>query len=62
MIFSKFRVKIKEKPKQFILEGYAWGEKLKKEHNIKTEVKGATYSQLEVKKNKEWLAQCIVDV
>lgn len=63
MVFSKFEVKIK-KNKIFKLRGYAFGEKLNHEkHNIKDEVKGATYSQLKVeqKKNK-WIAQCIVDV
>jgi SHS2 domain-containing protein len=62
MVFSKFKVKIK-KEKNLKLEGEAWGEKLKKEHEIKDEIKGATYSQLKVKKEKQgWIAQCIVDV
>jgi len=48
----------------FKLEGYALGEKLQiKKHNIKDEIKGATYSQLKVeKKGDKWIAQCIVDV
>lgn len=63
MVFSKFKVSIK-KNKTFELEGYALGEKLDSEkHNIKDEVKGATYSQLKVEqKNNKWVVQCIVDV
>ena len=65
MVFSKFKVKIlKEKiEKRLKIKGLALGEKLKQEHNIKNEIKGATYSQLKVHKNKGlWIAQCIVDV
>jgi len=65
MVFSEFEVKI-EKKERFFLEGTAKGEKLVPEkHNIKDEVKGATYSQLKVyqdEKTKRWIAQCIVDV
>lgn len=72
LVFSKFKVSIKEKDSQeegngqFFLVGFAWGEKLDpNKHEIKDEVKGATYSQLKVhynKKNKKWIAQCVVDV
>lgn len=66
MVFSKFKVKIKilkGKKLKIKLNGEAWGEKLKPEHEIRNEIKGATYSQLKVKKEKgEWIAQCIVDV
>lgn len=67
MVFSQFKVKItKENDQTFQLKGYAKGENLNvKRHNIKDEVKGATYSQLKVyqdKKSKKWIAQCIVDV
>ncbi len=62
-VFSDFKVKI-IKGELFRLEGYAFGEKLDAEkHNIKDEVKGATYSQLKVYKARgKWVAQCIVDV
>jgi len=65
MVFSKFEAKIVEgKPLQ--LKGNAYGEKFNAEkHNVKDEVKGATYSQLKVykdKKTKKYIAQCIVDV
>ncbi len=62
MVFSKFKVKIK-KNEILKIEGEVFGEKLRKKHNIKDEVKGATYSQLKVfKKNNKYIAQCIVDV
>lgn len=65
MVFSKFKVKI-IKNRNFEIKGFAMGEKLNaKKHNIKDEVKGATYSQLKVyqdKKTKLWISQCIVDV
>lgn len=66
MVFSQFKVKIvKNETKIWRIEGYAQGEKFDaKRHNIKDEVKGATYSQLKVyqDKSKKWIAQCIVDV
>lgn len=67
MVFSQFRVVVERKnDKLFKLEGVAKGEKFNVvRHNIKNEVKGATYSQLKVyqdKKTKLWIAQCIVDV
>jgi SHS2 domain-containing protein len=65
MMFSEFKVKIKrdEKKKKFELEGQALGEKLSEKHELKTEIKAATYSQLKVfEKNKRFIAQCIVDV
>lgn len=68
IIFSKFEVRISEN-NGLKLEGFAYGEKLNiKAHEIKEEIKAATYSQLKVYKelkgnNKDkWIAQCIVDV
>jgi len=59
MLFSKFDVKIKDNK----LIGYAFGEKINKKHELKVEVKAATYSQLKVFQNKKkWICQCIVDV
>lgn len=62
MVFSEFEVKIGKQGKE--LEGIARGEKMdKKRHRLKTEVKGASYSGLDVREEKgECLAQCIVDV
>ena len=64
MFYSAFTVEIEEKEGQFFLRGKAAGERMNpKTQDIKTEVKGATYSQLKVAEEKgEWMAQCIVDV
>jgi len=61
MMFSEFKI---TKLKNGILEGLAKGEKLKdKKHKLKTQVKAATYSNLEVgKKGDLFFAKCVVDV
>ena len=60
MAFSDFEVKIKNNN----LECSAKGEKIDlKKHEIKTEVKAATYSGLKVeKKVKKFYSQCVLDV
>ena len=59
MVFSEFIVRIKDHN----LEATAKGEKLEPErHNVKTEVKAATYSQLRIERNDHFLVQCVVDV
>jgi len=59
MLFSKFKVKIKENE----VKGYAIGEKIQKKHQLKTEIKAATYSELKVFQEKSsWVVQCIIDV
>ena len=63
LVFSKFKVKISKRNDDFQIIGEAWGEKRQEKHQLKTEVKAATYSQLKVKKIRgRWVAQCIVDV
>ena len=67
MVFGKFIVYIKENKskKQLELKAEAFGEKLNiTKHNIKVEVKAATYGELRVylDKDKNWISQCIVDV
>jgi len=64
MIFSKFEVSVKGDEHGAELKAICFGEKISsKKHELMTEVKAATYSQLKViKKGKEWVAQCIVDV
>lgn len=43
--------------------GQAWGEPWSDKHTVGTEVKGATLTQLSVKKvNARWEARCVVDV
>lgn len=60
MVFSKFSVKITDTK----LTGTAYGEKLDVEkHEVKTEVKAATYGSLSVKKEgNDFVAKCVVDV
>ena len=60
MVFSYFMVQIRDHS----LIGAVKGEHLDPEkHEIKTEVKAATYSQLKVaEENGKFIAQCVVDV
>lgn len=60
MVFSDFKV---DSLRGDSLKGYALGEKLdRRKHRLNVEVKAATYSMLKVYKNREYVAQCIVDV
>lgn len=65
LIFSKFKVNaVKKSGNNLKLEAKAWGEELDSEkHNVKTEVKAATYSGLkfEEKEGKFYL-QCVLDI
>ena len=60
MLWSRFEVTL-EGPR---LHGRAWGEKVNIDrHRPAVEVKGATYTQLQVRKRDgDWIAQCVVDV
>jgi len=61
MLFSRFEVAIDGGS----LRGRAWGERVDVEkHDPIVEVKGATYTSLEVARRQsgEWVAQCVVDV
>ena len=61
MLFSKFEVAANGKQ----LTGKAWGEKLDlNRHMPVVEIKGATYSDLKVQRDKDgtWIAQCIIDI
>jgi SHS2 domain-containing protein len=65
MVFSEFKVKeIKKENSGFSLKGVVVGEEIDFEkHQLKIEVKAATYSQLRVwKENGKCFAQCVVDV
>ena len=65
MFFSDFKVKkIEEKGNKFYLEGEALGEKIDlNRHELKTEVKAATYHGLKVEKtDDECRVRCVVDV
>jgi SHS2 domain-containing protein len=57
----KFSIKVDEK--NLKLEGKAWGEKLDPDrHETRTHVKACTYHKMEIKKNKAWSAQVILDI
>lgn len=60
MLFSRFRVTFAGHS----LVGEAWGELVDvAKHQPAVEVKGATYTELHVRKGSgEWVAQCVVDV
>ena len=63
MFFSEFKVSIK-KDKGYELTGKAIGEKINLDiHQVKTEVKAATYSGLKFEeKNKKYYLQCVLDI
>lgn len=58
MIFGEFHLQHKNHQWQ----GEALGETWRDEHTRGTEVKGATLTMLQVKKNSLWHVQCVVDV
>lgn len=60
MLFSRFEVTIEGNH----LTAAAWGEKIDvRRHQPAVEIKGATYTELAVnQRQKQWLAQCVVDV
>lgn len=60
MLFSRYQVTINGHQ----LRATAWGEAVDKlKHQPAVEIKGATYTQLNVtQQNQQWVAQCIVDV
>jgi SHS2 domain-containing protein len=61
MLFARFHVHLKNGA----LDAQAWGEKLDPaRHEPAVEVKGATYTELQVRQDATgaWIAQCVVDV
>lgn len=61
MLFGRFQVRLDE----YSLHATAWGESVEvTRHQPAVEVKGATYTELAVKKDERgrWIAQCVVDV
>ena len=61
LLFSRFQVQIRDGR----LEGKAWGETVEPaRHAAAVEVKGATYTALQVARDADgrWRAQCVVDV
>ncbi len=64
VLFNKFDLYIINDGDEWKLNGICFGEKInKKKHDIKSDVKAASYHQLKVEeKNRKWIAQCVVDV
>jgi len=62
LAFSKFEVKVDEKKME--LKALLYGEKIDvKRHEVRTEVKAATYHRMEIKKlDGKWKAKVIVDI
>jgi SHS2 domain-containing protein len=61
MLFSRFAVRFNDHS----LHATAWGEPIEvARHQPAVEVKGATYTELSVKRDEQgrWIAQCVVDV
>ena len=61
MLFSRFNVRFND----HALHATAWGEPIEvARHQPAVEVKGATYTELSVKRDEagRWVAQCVVDV
>jgi SHS2 domain-containing protein len=61
MLFSRFAVRFNDHS----LHATAWGEAIEvARHQPAVEVKGATYTELAVKRDEQgrWIAQCVVDV
>jgi len=61
MVFGRFEVRIDDNE----LTARVWGEEINRErHQPVVEVKGATYTELQVRQleSGEWVAQCVVDV
>ena len=61
LAFSDFKTKIDDK--KFTLNAVCKGEKIDpKKHETRTAVKACTYHKMEIKKNKIWKAQVILDI
>lgn len=61
ILFGRFQVQINDGR----LQGSLWGQDIDVvKHQPAVEVKGATYTELEVKRREDgdWVAQCVVDV
>ena len=63
MLFSKYKIKITEKDGKYHLEAEMYGEKLKKRHEQKIDVKAITLHMFEVKqKGDSWFCRVVVDI
>ena len=63
LIFSKFEVKIEKDMDGYILYGTAWGEEFDPQlHESRDEVKAVTYHRMNIKKDKKYTVQLILDI
>lgn len=63
LLLSRFHAKVAEKDGKYHLECVAYGEKLKKRHRQKIDVKAITMHLFEVKKKGPgWTARVVVDI
>lgn len=63
LVFSKFKVEIKEKEGIYCLKADLVGEKINPEkHSLRDDAKAITWHHFQIEKNKEWKARVIVDV
>ena len=64
LLFSKIKVKIEEKNKNYILKAELHGEKIDpNRHELKVDVKAVTLHMFEVKKNHSgWFCRVILDI
>jgi SHS2 domain-containing protein len=61
-VFSKISVHVKEEKNGYSLKCDMHGEQWdRKKHEIRTDVKAATYSYMEIEHDKRWRAQVILD-
>jgi len=64
MVFSKFKVTVKQTKATYQLSAACWGEKISlKKHTLNVDAKAITLHQFEVKQVKnKWIARVIVDI
>jgi len=63
LVFSKFKVDIKNKENEYHLKGELWGEEFNPDiHEARSEVKAVTYHMMDIKKNNNFILQVILDI
>ena len=63
LLFSRFEVKISNSDGEFVLNGQAYGEKIRPEHEISLHIKAVTYHDLRVEKiNNRYEIQILLDI
>jgi SHS2 domain-containing protein len=63
LIFSEVETKIEEFKEGYVIKAILKGEKFdRKKHPVEADVKAVSYFDMEVKKNKEWMVQVLLDL